>query len=129
MLSSCIDIVVADENDKDADATDGSTVIGTIVDVVSGVAVVCVFGSVKSCVPRLFTKKLNEPTARSKPDSSPAKISWNAGECGVKSAMDSDVLFAREAVDTSFVTWSDEPLDETAETVLPAAIVPIDGAN
>ena len=76
LLSSWVDIVVADEKDKDADATDGSTVIGTIVDVVSGVAVVCVFGSVKSCVPRLFTKKLNEPTARSKPDSSPTKVSW-----------------------------------------------------
>ena len=63
MLSSWVDIVVADENDKDADATDGSTVIGTIVAVVSGAAVVCVFGSVKSCVPRLFTKKLNEPTS------------------------------------------------------------------
>ena len=75
MLSSCIDMVVADENDKDADTTDGSTVVGTIVDVVSGVAVVCFLGSVKSCVPRLFTKKLNEPTVRSKPDSSPAKVS------------------------------------------------------
>ena len=48
--------MVADENDKDADATDGSTVMGAIVDVVSGVVVMCVFGPVKSCVPRLFTK-------------------------------------------------------------------------
>ena len=56
LLSSCVDMVVADENDKDADATDGSTVVGTIVDVVSGVAVVCFFGSVKSYVPRLFMK-------------------------------------------------------------------------
>ena len=69
--------------------------MGTIVDVVSVAAVMCVFGPVKSCVPRLFTKKLNEPTARSKPDSSPAKVSWNAGGCGVKSAVDSDVLFCR----------------------------------
>ena len=91
-------MVVADENDKDADATDGSTVIGTIVDVVSGVVVACVFGSVRSCVPRLFTKKLNEPTARSKPDLSPAKVSWNAGGCGVKSAVGSDALFAGEAI-------------------------------
>ena len=104
-------MVVADENDKDADATDGSTVIGTIVDVVSGVAVVCVFGSVKSYVPRLFMKKLNEPTAGSKPDSSLTKVSWNTGGCGVKSAVGSDILFAGEAVDTSFVTWSDEPSD------------------
>ena len=75
MLGSCIDMVVADENDKDADATDGSTVVGTIVDVVSGVAIVCVLGSIKSCVPRLFTRKLNEPIVRSKPDLSPAKVS------------------------------------------------------
>ena len=75
MLSSWVDIVVADENDKDADASDGSTVMGVIVDAVSGAVVLCVFRSVKSCVPRLFTKKLNEPTARSKPDSSPAKVS------------------------------------------------------
>ena len=111
LLSSWVDIVVEYENDKDVDATDGSTVIGTIVDVVLGVAVVCVFGSVKSCVPRLFTKKLNEPTARSKPDSSPAKVSWNAGGCGVESAVGSDVLFAGDATGTSFVTWLDEPLD------------------
>ena len=103
--------MVADENDRDADATDGSTVMGAIVDVVLGAVVMCVFDSVKSCVPRLFTKKMNEPTARSKPDSSPAKVSWNAGGCGVKSSVDSDVLFAGEAVDTSFVTWSDEPSD------------------
>ena len=95
--------MVAYEKDKDADATDGSTVTGAIVDVVSGAAVVCGFGSVKSCVPRLFMKKLNEPTARSKPDSSPAKVSWNAGGCGVKSAVDSDVLFVGGAVDISFV--------------------------
>ena len=67
--------MVADENDKDADATDGSTAMGVVVDVLSGAVIVCVFGFVKSCVPRLFTKKLNEPTARSKPDSSPAKVS------------------------------------------------------
>ena len=85
--------------------------MGAIFDVLSGAVVVCVFGSVKSCVPRLFTKKLNEPTTRSKPDLSPTKVSWNAGGCGVKSAVGSDVLFAGEAVDTSFVTWSDEPLD------------------
>ena len=101
--------MVADENDRDADAIDGSTVMGAIVDVVLGAVVMCAFGSVKSCVPRLFTKKLNEPTARSKPHSSPVKVSWNAGGCGVKSAADSDVLFAGEAVDTSFVMWSDDP--------------------
>ena len=101
--------MVADENDRDADATDGSTVMGAIVDVVSGAVVMCVFDPVKSYVPRLFTKKLNEPTARSKPDSSPAKVSWNAGGCGVKSAVDSDVLFAGETVDISFVMWSDDP--------------------
>ena len=106
LLSSWVNIMVADENDKDADATNGSTVIGTIVDVVSDVAVVCFFGSVKSCVPRLFLKKLNEPTARSKPNSSPAKVSWNAGRCGVKSDVGSDVLFVGEVVDASFVMWS-----------------------
>ena len=105
--------MVVDENDRDADAADGSTVTGAIVDVVSGAVVMCVFGSVKSCVPRLFMKKLNEPTARSKPDSSPAKVSWNAGGCGVKSAVDSDVLFAGEAVDTSFAMWSGEPSGAT----------------
>ena len=55
-LSFWVDMVVAYENDKDADATDGSTVIGTIVDEVSGAAVMCAFGSIKSYVPRLFTK-------------------------------------------------------------------------
>ena len=103
--------MVADENDKDAVATAGSTVIGTMVDVESGAEVVCVFGSIKSYVPRLFMKKLNKPTVRSKPDSSLAKVSWNAGGCGVKFAVGSDVLFAGEAVDTSFVTWSGEPSD------------------
>ena len=67
--------MVVDENDKDADGTDGSTVMGAIVDAVSSAVVFCAFVSVKSCVPRLFTKKLNEPIARSKPDSSPAKVS------------------------------------------------------
>ena len=56
---------------------------------------------------KVVYEKLNEPTARSKPDSSPAKVSWNAGRCGVKSAMDSDVLFVGEAIDTSFFMWSD----------------------
>ena len=68
-------MVVADENDKDADAADRSTVPGAMVDAVLGAVVMCVFDPVKSCVPRLFTKKLNEPTARSKPDLSPAKVS------------------------------------------------------
>ena len=103
--------MVADENDRDADVADGSIMMGAIVDVVSGAAVVCVFGSVKSCVPRLFTKKLNEPTARSKPDSSPAKVFWNAGGCGVKSAVGFYVLFSGEAIGTSFVEWLDEPSD------------------
>ena len=48
--------MVVDENDRDAYGADGSTVMGAIVDVVSGVVVMCVFGPVKSCVPRLFTK-------------------------------------------------------------------------
>ena len=67
--------MVADETDKDAVVADGFTVPGVMVDVVSGATVMCVFDPIKSCVPRLFTKKLNEPTARSKPDSSPAKVS------------------------------------------------------
>ena len=106
----------------------------------------------------MFTKKLNEPTVRSKPVSSLAKVSWNSGECGSKSIAGSDVLFVDEAVCSPFVEWLDEPLcvawfgefwsldfvgelsfadvigellplDEAAETVLPAAIVPTDGAN
>ena len=102
-------MVVADENGKDADAAGRSTVPGAIVDAVSGAVVMCVFDPVKSYVPRLITKKLNEPTARSKPDSNPAKVSWNSGGCGVKSAVDSDVLFTGEAVDASFVMWSGDP--------------------
>ena len=66
--------MVADETDKDAVAADGFAVPG-VADVVSGAVVICVFDPVKSCVPKLFTKKLNEPTARSKPDSNPAKVS------------------------------------------------------
>ena len=54
---------------------------------------------------------MNEPTVRSKPDSSPAKVSWNAGGCGAKSTVGSDVLFAAEAIGTSFVEWLDESLD------------------
>ena len=67
--------MVADENDKDVVMANGFAVSGTTVDVVSGAVVICVFDPLKSCVPRLFTKKLNEPTARSKPDSSAAKVS------------------------------------------------------
>ena len=75
LLSSCVDMVVADEIDRDADATDGSAVLGTVVDVVSGAAVASWRGSVKSYIPKLLTKKLNEPNVRSKPFSSPAKVS------------------------------------------------------
>ena len=67
-------MVVADGIDNDADAVDGSAVVGTVVDVVSGAAAVLFLGSVKSYVPRLFTKKLNEPTVRSKSDSSQRKF-------------------------------------------------------
>ena len=92
----------ADENDKDVAMADGFAVPGAA-DVVLGAVVICIFDPVKSCIPRLFTKKLNEPTARSKPDSSPAKVSWNSGGCGVKSGVDSDVLFTGEVIDASFV--------------------------
>ena len=90
--------MVADESDKDVAMTDGLAVPGAADTVLVAVAI-CVFDPVKSCVPRLFTKNLNEPTARSKPDSNPAKVSWNSGGCGVKSAVGSNMLFAGEAVD------------------------------
>ena len=50
--------MVADENDKDVAMADGFAVPGAA-DVVSGAVVICVFDPVKSCVSRLFTKKLN----------------------------------------------------------------------
>ena len=66
--------MVADERDKDAAMTDRSTVSG-VVDVMRCPVEICVFAPIKSYVPRLFTKKLNEPTARSIPDSNPTKVS------------------------------------------------------
>ena len=69
-------MVVADEQasriDDGTDAVDGA----------SGAAVASCCGSVKSCVPNLFTKKLNAPTVKSKPDSRPANVSQVSGECG-----------------------------------------------
>ena len=73
---SRVDMVVADEQasriDDGTDAVDGA----------SGAAVVICRGSVKSCVPNLFTKKLNASTVKSKPDSRPANVSRASGECG-----------------------------------------------
>ena len=102
-MSSCIsrvDMVVADEQawriDDGMDAVEGSVVEGTATDGASGAEVASWRGSVKSCVPSLFTKKLNEPTVKPKPDSRPANASWNSGECGSKFVRRSDVLFAGE---------------------------------
>ena len=68
-LISPVDMVVASEQasrtDNGADVVDGA----------SGAAVASCRGSVKSCVPRLFTKKLNAPTVKSKPDSRPENAS------------------------------------------------------
>jgi len=62
-------MVVANEQasriDSEMDAVDGA----------SGVAVASCRGSVKSCVPNLFTKKLNAPTVKLKPDSRPENAS------------------------------------------------------
>ena len=75
-LISRVDMVVADEQasriDNGTDAVDGA----------SGAAVASCLGSVKSCVPNLFTKKLNAPTVKSKPDSRLANVSRTSGECG-----------------------------------------------
>ena len=60
---------------------------------------------------KVVYENLNEPTVRSKPDSSLAKVSWNAGGCGVKSAVGYDALFVGEAIGTSCVEWLGEPSD------------------
>ena len=76
LLISPVDMVVAGEQasriDTGTDAVDGA----------SGAAAASCRGSVKSCVPNLFTKKLNAPTVKSKPDSRLANVSRTSGECG-----------------------------------------------
>ena len=106
-LISRVDMVVADEQawriDDGMDAVDGSAVEGATIDGASGAEVTSWRGSVKSCIPSLFTKKLNEPTVKPKPDSRSANVSWNSGECGSKSIRGSDVLFAGEVGVLPFV--------------------------
>ena len=106
-LISRVDMIVADEqawrSDDGMDAVDGSAIEGSATDGASGAEVVSWRGSVKSCTPSLFTKKLNEPTVKPKPDSRSAKVFWNSGECGSKSIRGSDVLFAGEAGVLPFV--------------------------
>ena len=100
-------MVVADEQasriDSCTDPVDGSVVEGAAVEKSSGAEVASWRGSVKSCVPSLFTKKLNEPTVKSKPDSRLANVSRASGECGSKFVIGSDVLFAGEAGVLPFV--------------------------
>ena len=100
-------MVVADEQtwrvDDGMDAVDGSAVEGAATDGASGAEVASWCGSVKSCVPSLFTKKLNEPTVKSKPDLRPANVSWNSSECGSKFIRGSDALFAGEVGVLPFV--------------------------
>ena len=88
-LISRVDMVVADE--------------GAAIDGASSAEVVSCRGSIKSCIPSLFTKKLNEPTVKPKPDSRPANVSWNSGECGSKFIRGSDMLFAGEVGVLPFV--------------------------
>ena len=106
-LISRVDMVVADERagriDDGMDAVDGSAVEGAATDGASGAEVASWRGSVKSCIPSLFTKKLNEPTVKPKPDSRSANASWNSGECGSKFIRGSDVLFAGEVGVLPFV--------------------------
>ena len=97
---SRVDMVVADEQawrvDDGMDVVDGSAVEGAATDGASGTEVASWRGSIKSCIPSLFTKNLNEPTVKPKPDSRSANASWNSGECGSKFIRGSDVLFAGE---------------------------------
>ena len=106
-LISRVDMVVADEQawriDDGMDAVDGSATEGAAIDGASGAAVTSCCGSVKSCVPILFTKKLNAPTVKSKPDTRLANVSWNSGECGSKFIRGADVLFAGEVGVLPFV--------------------------
>ena len=104
---SRMDMVVVDEQawrvDDRMDTVEGSAVEGAATDGASGTEVASWRGSVKFCVPSLFTKKLNEPTVKPKPDSRPANASWNSGECGSKSIRRSDLLFAGKAGVLPFV--------------------------
>ena len=67
-------MAVADEHacriENGTDAVDGSAVEGAL-----GAADTSWRGSVKSCLPSLFTKKLNEPMVKSISDSIPANVS------------------------------------------------------
>jgi len=137
-------MVVADEQDQriddGMDAVDGSAVEGAASDGSSGAEIASWRGSVKSCTPSLFTKKLNEPSVKPKPDSRLEKVSWNSGECCSKSIKGSDVIFAGEANVLPFVEWVGElpfvdPIGEspfsdgTEETASPALFFPTDAAN
>ena len=91
LLNSRVDMVVVGEPtpriDIGTDAVDGSL----------GISDASCLGSVRSCMPRLFTKKLNAPTVKSKPDSRPENVSRSSGECGSKCIRGADALFAGEA--------------------------------